>query len=85
MHCCWPALACVQQLLAGAVGEVADGTFCDSILEMGVDATEGELLIALLAGLLEGIVGKAAIVAMVVADDDPMLGGKLLERSLSLD
>jgi hypothetical protein len=54
-------------------------------LEMGVDVAEGELLIALLAGLLEGIVGKAAIVAMVVADDGAMLGGKLLERSLGLD
>jgi hypothetical protein len=85
MHCRWPVLVRMQQLLAGAVGEVTDGTFCDSILETGVDATEGELLIALLVGLLEGVVGKAAIVAMVVADDDAMLGGELLERSLGLD
>jgi hypothetical protein len=85
MHCRWPALACVQQLLAGTVGEVADGAFCYSILEMGFDAAEDELLIALLAGLPEGVVGKAAIVAIVVADDDTMLGGKLLECSLGLD
>jgi hypothetical protein len=85
MHCRWPALARVQQLPAGTVGEVAYGAFCNSILEMGINAAEGELLIALLAGLLEGIVGKAAIVAMVVADDNTMLGGKLLECSLGLD
>ncbi len=53
--------------------------------EMGVDAAEGELMIALLAGLLEGVVGKVAIVAMVVADGNAMLGSKLLERSLGLD
>ena len=52
---------------------------------MGVDAAEGELLVALLSGLLQGVVGKAAIVAMVVADGDAMLGSKLLERSLGLD
>ncbi len=65
--------------------EVADGAFCDSILEMGIDAAEGELLVALLAGLLEGVVGKAAIVAMVVVDGDAMLGSKLLKCSLGLD
>jgi hypothetical protein len=63
-----------------------NGAFCNSILEMGsVDAAEGELLIALLAGLLEGIVGKAAIVAILVADGNTMFGSKLLKRSLSLD
>ncbi len=75
----------MQQLLAGAVGEVADGVFCNSILEMGVDSTEGELLVALLAGLFEGVVGKLAIVAVVVADGDAMLGSKLLKSSLGLD
>ncbi len=68
-----------------AVGEVADGAFCDVILEIDIDAAKGELLVALLAGLLEGIVGKAAIVAMVVADSDAMLGSKLLEHSFGLD
>ncbi len=52
---------------------------------MGVDAAEGELLVALLAGLLEGVVGKAAIVSMVVADSDAMLSSELLERALGLD
>ncbi len=62
-----------------------DGAFCNSILEMGVDAAEGELLVALLTGLLEGVVGKAAIVAMVVVDGDAMLGSELLECYLGLD
>jgi hypothetical protein len=85
MHCHWPALARMQQLLADPVREVADGAFCNSILEMGIDAVEGELLVALLAGLFEGIVGKSAIVAMVVANGDAMLGSKLLECLLGLD
>ncbi len=52
---------------------------------MGIDAAEGELLVDLLVGLLEGVVGEEAIVAMVVADGDAMLGSKLLERSLGSD
>jgi hypothetical protein len=52
---------------------------------MGIDAAEGELLVALLAGLLEGVVSKTAIVAMVLADGDAMLGSKLLKCSLGLD
>ncbi len=85
MNCCWSVLARMQQLLAGAVGEVGVSAFCNSILEMGVDTAEGELLVALLAGLLEGVVGKAAIVAMVMADDDAMLGSELLKCLLGLD
>jgi hypothetical protein len=45
--CLWPALACMKELLLGAIGEVSDDTFCYSILKVGIDPTEGESLIAL--------------------------------------
>jgi hypothetical protein len=59
--------ACVEQLLTRALQEVADGALGDPILEMGIDAAEGELLSSFVAGLFEGVVLEAAIVAMVVA------------------
>ncbi len=55
-------------MLLGALGEVPDSTFGNSILEMGVDPTIGELLAAQLTCLLKRIVCKTAIVAMVVLD-----------------
>ena len=54
MHCLWPASACVEQLLVSALGEVTDGALGDAILEVGIDAAEGELLSCVVAGLLEG-------------------------------
>jgi hypothetical protein len=55
----------MQELLSGALREVPDGTLGNSILEMRIDPTEGELLLVLLAWL-ECIVCKSTIVAMVV-------------------
>jgi hypothetical protein len=43
----------MEQLLACALREVVDGALGDAILEVGVDATEGELLSSVVAGLLE--------------------------------
>ncbi len=66
VHCLRPASACVEQLLPRALGEVADTALGDPILKMGIDAAEGELLLGLVAGLFEGVVLEAAIVAMVM-------------------
>ncbi len=79
MHCLQPASTCVEQLLASAFGEVADGALGDAILEVGIDAAEGELLSCIVAGLLEGIVKDATIVAVVVLDLHTMFGGEGLE------
>ncbi len=78
MHCGRPALARVQDLLSGALGEVPNSTFSDPILEMGVDPAKGESLAALLTCLPKSIVRKTAIVAMVVLDCDAVFGGELL-------
>ncbi len=66
VHCLRPASACVEQLLPCALGEVADTALGDLILKMGIDAAEGELLSGFVAGLSEGVVLEAAIVAMLV-------------------
>jgi hypothetical protein len=69
----------MQELLLGALQEVPDGTLGNSILGMRIDPAEGELLLVLLACLLECIVRKSTIVAMVVFDGYAVLGGELLK------
>jgi hypothetical protein len=69
----------MQELLLGALREVPDGTLGNSILKMRIDPAEGELLLVLLACLLECIVCKSTIVAMVVFDGYAVLGGESLE------
>ncbi len=74
-----PALARVEELLPCTLLEVPDGLFCDAVLEMGIDSTEGETLPLCTAAVLEGIVCKLSIVAVVVEDMDAVLLGKVLE------
>ncbi len=69
----------MEQLLACALQEIADGALGDAILEVGIHAAEGELLSQIMAGLLEGIVVKAPVVAVVVEYLHVVLGGECLE------
>ena len=62
-----------------ALQEIADGALGDAILEVGIHTAEGELLSCVVAGLLEGVVVEAPIVAVVVEDLHAVLGGKCLE------
>jgi hypothetical protein len=57
-----PTLECVKKLLPGTLRQVLDGSLHYSILKVGIDPTEGESLIALLAHHLEVVVGKSTIV-----------------------
>jgi hypothetical protein len=59
--------------------EVSDGLFCNSVLEVGIDPTEGELLPLGTAAVLEGAVCKSSVVAIVVEDADAVLFGKVLK------
>jgi hypothetical protein len=79
MHCGWPALACVQELLSGALGEVPNCTFGDPILEMGVDPAKGESLVALLTCLSKIIFRKTTIVAMVMLYCNAVFSSVLLK------
>ncbi len=79
VNCLQPASVGVQQLLARALREIADGALSDAILEVGVYATEGELLARILARLLERIVGESTIVAVIILNFYTVLGGKGLK------
>jgi hypothetical protein len=57
----------------------------DAILEVCIDPTKGKSLLHALAGLFECIVLKPAIVAVIVCNFDPVVGGKLLKGALGFD
>jgi hypothetical protein len=69
----------VEQLLARALQEVVYGALGNPILKMGIHAAEGELLSCFVAGLFEGVVLEAPIVAVVVEYPHAVLGGECLE------
>ncbi len=69
----------MQQLLVRALREVADRALGNAILEGSIYATEGELLVLLVACLLECIVGKPTIVAVVMLNVHAMLGSEGIE------
>jgi hypothetical protein len=48
----------------------ANGSLGNAILEVRIHATKGELLLPVMAGLLEGIVLELPIVAVIVMDPD---------------
>ncbi len=58
MYGCRPTGSRVQQLLAGAFGEVADRALCNPILEMGVDAAKVSLWRELLQEFLNALSAK---------------------------
>ena len=80
MHCGWPALVRMQELLLDALGEVSNCTLGNPILEMGVDPTKGESLAALLTCLSKSIVRKTTIIAMIMFDCNAMFSSELLKR-----
>jgi hypothetical protein len=71
----------MEELLLCTLSEVPDGLFCNAILEIGIDPTEGESLPLCTAAVLEGVVCKSSIVAVVVKDVDAMLLSKVFEGS----
>ena len=79
VHRCEPLSPGVQHLLACALGEVANAALGNAILEVGVYATEGKLLVRIMTCLFEGIVGELPIVTVVVLDSDTVFGSKGLK------
>jgi hypothetical protein len=61
VHCLRLARASVQQLLAHALQEVSDRAFGYAILEVSIQATEGELLVLLIADLFESVVQEKTL------------------------
>ncbi len=70
----------MEQLLVGALEQVANHNFGNSILELGVHTKEGRLLAVGLACLLKGVVGKLSIITV-----NAVLSSKLLECLLGKD
>ncbi len=77
-----PAGARVEQLVVHALQEVLDGLLGNAILELGIHPTKSELLSRIVACLLEGVVVKTPIVAVVMEYFDPMFGRVLFESKL---
>ena len=69
----------MEQLLARALQEIADGALGNAILEGGIHAADSELLSRIVTGLLEGVVVEAPVVAVVVEDLHAVLSGECLE------
>jgi hypothetical protein len=61
-----PALARMEELLPCTLLEIPDGFLANAILEVGIDPTEGESLPFGTAAVLEGVVCKSSVVAVVV-------------------
>ena len=85
VHRCGPSSPGMQKLLSCAFGEVADGALGDTILKVGVHATEGELLVRIMTCLFEGVIGKLTIVTVIVVDSDTMFGSKGLKGAFGGD
>jgi hypothetical protein len=74
-----PALTRMEELLLCTLSEVPDGLYCNAVLEMSIDSTEGETLPLCTAAVLEGVVCTLSIVAVVVEDTDAVLLSKVLK------
>ena len=66
VHRCRPVSTSIQQLLAHTCGEITDAALGNAILEMGIDATNGKVLVRVVTCLLKGVVGESPIVAMIM-------------------
>ncbi len=62
--------------------EISDGFLCNAILEVGIDHTKRELLSFGAAAVLEGVICKSSVVAVVVEDVYAVLLGKVLKGLL---
>ncbi len=68
-----PSLARMEELLPCTLLKVPDGLFCNAILKVEINPTEGELLPLCTAAILESIVCKLSVVTVVVEDADTVL------------
>ena len=64
----WKIVLRVQQLCAGELGQFAHAVFGDPVLVVGVAATETESLATCKARLFKIVIGKNAVITMVMLD-----------------
>jgi len=65
--------------------DVTDGTLCNSILKMCIDATVRDELLVCLTVRNEGTVSKAAIITVVLLNADGVSCGKFLKCFLGFN
>ena len=82
--CTWPTLLCMKEHGSSVVLEISNALFGHSILEMGVNATEGKLLVGFFDGASEGVILEATVVSVVSLDVDSMGARVGLEGMLGL-
>jgi hypothetical protein len=71
----------MEELLPCTLSEISDGFLGNAILEVGIDPAEGELLPFGTAAVLEGVICKSSVVAVVVEYAYAMLLGKVFKGS----
>ncbi len=75
----------MEELLPCPLREVTDGLLSNAILEVGIDPTEGKLLLLCLTCRTKFVVREAAVVAMVVLDLHAVLGGEAFKSTLGIE
>ncbi len=73
------ALARMEELLPCTLSEISDSFLGNAILEVGVDPTKSESLPFGTAAVLEGVVCKLSVVAVVVEYAHTMLLGEVFK------
>jgi hypothetical protein len=69
----------VQEHGSCRFGDVADGSFCYAILEVGVDSAVSDGLILLAAVLFECVVSEASVVGVIMPDANAVVSGESFE------
>ncbi len=72
----------IEQLLAHALQDIADGLLSEAILEVPIYATKYELLSCIMTCLLEGVLMESPLVAVVVEDFHSVFSRVLLKGKL---
>jgi hypothetical protein len=74
-----PASVCVNEHCASMILQFPNASFSDSVLKMGVYATEGKGLTLLCNCLAKLVIGKSAIVSMIMLYRHAMCSCKSFE------
>ena len=77
MNSLWPPAFCMKQLLSCLILEVPDCLHGNYILGVSIHAVVTDVLMVVRAIVSECVVGKAAVVGMMLLDLNAMAGKKI--------
>ncbi len=81
----WQTMNRMKQNFPSLLSDVPDGSFGPSVLEMGVDSTVSDELLVCGTVFDESVVGKLAVVRLILQNFHGVPGGKLLKGLLGLN